>query len=50
MRNRGILISRDGPGENVLKVKPPLVITIEDMQHFLNVLEEILTELKEQES
>ncbi|XP_065653166.1 ethanolamine-phosphate phospho-lyase-like [Hydra vulgaris] len=48
MRDHRILISRDGPGENVLKIKPPMVITIEDMRCFLNVLEIILNELYEE--
>ncbi|PPR47422.1 MAG: 5-aminovalerate aminotransferase DavT [Alphaproteobacteria bacterium MarineAlpha5_Bin9] len=30
MRNRGILLSIDGPYENVIKIKPPLKFNIED--------------------
>ena len=27
MRNQGILLSTDGPYDNVIKIKPPLVFT-----------------------
>ena len=27
MRNQGILLSTDGPHDNVIKIKPPLVFT-----------------------
>ena len=31
MRNRGILLSNDGPYKNVIKIKPPLVFTKENV-------------------
>ena len=37
LRDKGILISADGPDENVLKIKPPLVITKEDVDHFMEI-------------
>lgn len=40
--HRGVLLSCDGPDNNVLKIKPPLIITKEDVNLFLNVLEEWL--------
>ena len=27
MKKRGVLISRDGPSDNVLKIKPPIVLS-----------------------
>ena len=30
MRARGILLSTDGPGHNVIKIKPPMVVTRDD--------------------
>jgi 4-aminobutyrate aminotransferase-like enzyme/Ser/Thr protein kinase RdoA (MazF antagonist) len=44
MRDCGILLSTDGPLHNVLKFKPPLVITHEDADRFVVVLERILAE------
>ena len=38
LRDQGILISADGPDENILKIKPPLVVTKEDVDHFIEVL------------
>lgn len=38
-----ILLSTDGPYDNVLKLKPPLVFSIENAQEFLMRLEEALT-------
>ncbi len=38
MKEAGYLLSTDGPDHNVLKIKPPLVITAEDAQAFLGAL------------
>lgn len=46
LRERGILISRDGPYNNVLKIKPPMVITKVDMDHFISQLDLVLTEVE----
>ena len=46
LRQRGILIGGDGPSRNVLKIKPPLVVTKDDMKMFVEELEKVLTELK----
>ncbi len=42
LRNRGILISTDGPANNVLKVKPPMVITRSDIDVFITELDATL--------
>lgn len=39
LRGRGILLSTDGPGDNVLKIKPPMVITTDHADQFLAALE-----------
>ncbi|MEZ4590431.1 MAG: aminotransferase class III-fold pyridoxal phosphate-dependent enzyme [Chloroflexota bacterium] len=45
MRDKGILISTDGPLHNVLKIKPPLVFTEENADFLVKTLGEILEEL-----
>ncbi len=42
MKDRGILIGKNGPDRNVLAFQPPLVITREDLDHLLNQLAEVL--------
>ena len=39
---RGVMLSCDGPDNNVLKIKPPMIITKSDVDLFLNVLSEWL--------
>lgn len=39
LRLNGVLLSTDGPDDNVLKIKPPLVIQSQDMEMFLRLLE-----------
>lgn len=41
----GVFLSSDGPANNVLKIKPPMVITKEDVDLFLTVLKDGLTKL-----
>jgi len=43
-----ILISTDGPDHNVLKIKPPMCITIEDMDYFVNALDQVLSRLPDE--
>jgi 4-aminobutyrate aminotransferase-like enzyme len=43
MKDRGILLSTDGPLHNVLKIKPPMVITDEDVDMVLRVLDDELS-------
>ena len=42
LKARGVLISTDGPNDDVLKVKPPLVLSADDCDRFLNALQDVL--------
>jgi len=42
MKDRGILISTDGPLHNVLKIKPPLAFTARDAECLIETLDDIL--------
>jgi len=44
LRERGVLTGTDGPFENVLKLRPPLVFAEEDAALFLAILDEVLQE------
>ena len=44
MKERGILLSTDGPFHNVLKIKPPLVFTEANADHLVSTLDDILRE------
>jgi 4-aminobutyrate aminotransferase-like enzyme len=44
MRENRILIGSDGPKDNVIKIRPPLTIEIEDAQMLLTTLSEVLEE------
>jgi len=44
MKDHGILMSIDGPDHNVLKIKPPLVFTIENAKELVFYLKKILHE------
>ena len=44
MRERGILLSTDGPFHNVLKIKPPMVFTEANANFLVDTLDEILAE------
>jgi 4-aminobutyrate aminotransferase-like enzyme/Ser/Thr protein kinase RdoA (MazF antagonist) len=45
MRDRGILLSIDGPLYNVLKIKPPICLTEEDADHLVGTLDDVLGDL-----
>ncbi len=45
MKDRGFLISTDGPLHNVLKIKPPLVFTKDNANELIKNLDEVLREL-----
>ncbi|MEE2624956.1 MAG: aminotransferase class III-fold pyridoxal phosphate-dependent enzyme [Candidatus Thermoplasmatota archaeon] len=45
MRDRGVLLSTDGPHHNVIKIKPPMVLTEDDVDATLSHLNEVLTSL-----
>ncbi len=42
MKNRGILLSTDGPLDNVLKIKPPMVFTDDNADQLVETLDEVL--------
>jgi 4-aminobutyrate aminotransferase-like enzyme len=44
LRNYRILLSTDGPDDNVLKIKPPLVFTREDADRLVSTLGKVLRE------
>ena len=44
LKDMGLLVSLDGPLNNVLKIKPPLVFTKENADFFVDSLERILSE------
>ena len=39
-RQRGILMGTEGPHDNVLKMRPPMIFSMRDADHLLDVLEE----------
>jgi 4-aminobutyrate aminotransferase-like enzyme/Ser/Thr protein kinase RdoA (MazF antagonist) len=45
LKQRGILISSDGPHDNVLKIKPPMVISADECTRVVEALDECLHEL-----
>ena len=44
MKQRGILLSTDGPFHNVIKIKPPLVFTEANADFLISTLDKILAE------
>ncbi len=44
MKNHGILLSTDGPNDNVIKIKPPLVFDKNDANRLVSTLDNILGE------
>ena len=46
LKNRGILLGTDGPFNNVIKIKPPMVITKEDADMFVRVFDDALSNMK----
>ena len=47
LKDRGILVGKNGLARNVMAFQPPLVITATDVDHLLNQLEDVLREIKE---
>jgi 4-aminobutyrate aminotransferase-like enzyme/Ser/Thr protein kinase RdoA (MazF antagonist) len=43
-KDRGVLLSTDGPHHNVLKIKPPLVWTADDVDQLVTTLDRVLSE------
>ena len=46
LKQRGILLGTDGPLNNVIKIKPPMVITKEDADMFIRVFDDELLSMK----
>ncbi|XP_034935811.1 alanine--glyoxylate aminotransferase 2-like [Chelonus insularis] len=46
MKDEKILVSSDGPDNNILKLKPPMVFSTENADHFINTLDDILQEVE----
>merc|ERR1711936_1124725 len=46
MKEEKILLQSDGPHNNVLKLKPPLVFSKRDAKFFVTTLDQILDEIK----
>ena len=44
MRDKGVLLSTDGPEHNIIKMKPPLVFSEEDADLLVSGLDEVLSE------
>ena len=43
MRELGVIVQPTSERQNVLKVKPPLCLTIESADYFVDMLDEVLT-------
>ncbi|XP_066599894.1 alanine--glyoxylate aminotransferase 2-like isoform X2 [Prorops nasuta] len=46
MKDMKILISSDGPDNNILKLKPPMVFNEENVDHLVSTLDEVLREVE----
>ena len=46
MKEQFILLSADGPHRNVLKFKPPMVFSMQDVDHLVSVLDTIFHEIQ----
>ena len=44
LRYFGILLSTDSPNKNVIKIKPPLIFSIDNADFFLKYFERVLNE------
>jgi 4-aminobutyrate aminotransferase-like enzyme/Ser/Thr protein kinase RdoA (MazF antagonist) len=42
LRERGILAGTDGPHDNVIKLRPPLMVSSQDIDLFLGILDDVL--------
>jgi len=45
LKQEFILFSADGPYRNVLKFKPPMVLSLDDADHLLRTLDSIIDEI-----
>ncbi|MFL3027161.1 MAG: aminotransferase class III-fold pyridoxal phosphate-dependent enzyme [Candidatus Neomarinimicrobiota bacterium] len=46
MKDRGILVSTDGPNHNVIKIKPPMIFTKKNADQLLDTLDQLLIKKK----
>ena len=46
MKNRGIMLSTDGPYNNVIKIKPPLVFNRRNVDRVVSTLDEVLNRIE----
>jgi 4-aminobutyrate aminotransferase-like enzyme len=46
LKLRGMLLSTDGPYHNVIKIKPPMVLTMQDVDMVLRDFDDELSMLK----
>jgi 4-aminobutyrate aminotransferase-like enzyme len=44
-RENGVFLSSDGPADNVLKIKPPMIVGRAEVDQFLDVLQRGLVKL-----
>jgi 4-aminobutyrate aminotransferase-like enzyme len=44
MKEKGLLLSTDGPDDNVIKIKPPLCFSASDADRVVTALDEVLGE------
>lgn len=49
MKEEHILLSTDGPDCNVLKLKPPMIFTKQNVDEFISTLDRILKEIRNNE-
>ncbi len=42
MKEKGVLISKIGPGDNILKIRPPIIFSRSNADQLLNTLDEVL--------
>ncbi|XP_006534388.1 5-phosphohydroxy-L-lysine phospho-lyase isoform X3 [Mus musculus] len=47
LKENYILLSIDGPGKNILKFKPPMCFNVDNAQHVVAKLDDILTDMEE---
>jgi 4-aminobutyrate aminotransferase-like enzyme len=47
VKRHGILVSTDGPLDNVLKIKPPMVVSADDLDRFVEALDSALGEVED---
>lgn len=47
MKDERILLSSDGPDRNVIKLKPPMVFSMQNVDTVVNVLDQVLAELED---